>query len=113
MRPEFKRSIVAIGAAVVIATLWGAARSVVGQSQTMYEAPRTADGQPDLNGIWQALNTANWNVEDHGAAPAPGPLEELVGAYLAQPAGMSIVEGARSRTRRKGSRSGRRTLRHG
>ena len=23
---------------------------------------RTHDGRPDLNGIWQTFNTANWNI---------------------------------------------------
>ena len=32
-----------------------------------YKAPRTADGKPNLNGIWQAMNTANWDVEGHSA----------------------------------------------
>ena len=90
MRPEFKRSIVAIGTAVVIASLWSATR-LVGQSPTTYVAPRTADGQPDLNGFWQAVNTANWDIEEHGALLAPYP--DLLGAYLAQPPGLSIVEG--------------------
>mgnify|MGYP000715189875 CR=1 FL=1 len=40
-------------------------------------APRAADGHPDLNGIWQALNEANWDLEMHMARPAlqtrPGP----------------------------------------
>ena len=91
MGPQFKRSIVAIGTAVVIATLWSATKSTVGQSPTAYKAPRTADGQANLNGIWQALNTANWDLEEHGAQPAP--YQNLVGAYLAEPAGLSMVEG--------------------
>ena len=31
-----------------------------------YRAPRTADGMPDLNGIWQAMNAAHWDIEPHG-----------------------------------------------
>ena len=89
MGPEFRRSMGGIGTAVVIATLWSATSSVVGQSQTTYK--RTADGQPDLNGFWQALNTANWDLEEHGALPSPYP--NLLGAYLAQPPGPSVVEG--------------------
>jgi hypothetical protein len=27
---------------------------------------RLADGKPDLNGVWEALNTASWNIQDHG-----------------------------------------------
>jgi hypothetical protein len=91
MRSQLKGSIVGVATAVVIATLWSAARSVEGQSPTTYKAPRTTDGSPNLNGFWQALNTANWDIEDHGAAPAPH--HQLVGAYLAQPAGQSVVEG--------------------
>src|SRR5260370_21025644 len=37
---------------------------------------RTAGGKPDLNGIWQALNTAAWDIQDHtgqlGAPPGQG-----------------------------------------
>ncbi|HKH72994.1 MAG TPA: hypothetical protein VKA59_16670, partial [Vicinamibacterales bacterium] len=36
-----------------------------------YRAPRTPDGKPNLNGIWQTMNTANWNIEPHPAAPSP------------------------------------------
>jgi len=55
-----------------------------------YRAPRTAGGQPDLNGIWQALNTANWDIQGHAASA--GPLPQL-GAIGAIPPGLSVVEG--------------------
>jgi len=55
-----------------------------------YKAPRTADGQPNLNGIWQALNEAYWDIEGHGAAP--GPVLAL-GASGAVAPGSGIVEG--------------------
>ena len=42
--------------------------------------PRTADGKPDLSGIWQTMNSAAWNVEDHSAS-------------LGVPAGHGVVEG--------------------
>ena len=42
--------------------------------------PRMADGRPDLRGVWQALNTAVWNIQDHPAE-------------LGIPAGRSIVLG--------------------
>jgi len=54
-----------------------------------YRAPRTKDGKPDLNGVWQAVNTANWNIEGHGAAP--GPMWQL-GAEFSVPPGLGIVQ---------------------
>jgi hypothetical protein len=47
---------------------------------TPYTPPRTREGQPNLQGIWQVVNTAAWNLEDHGAS-------------LGVPAGRSVVEG--------------------
>jgi len=54
--------------------------------------PRTADGQPDFNGIWQAIGSAHWNIEPHAADFSP--LAEL-GAIGAIPAGLGIVEGGK------------------
>src|SRR5215475_9930708 len=54
-----------------------------------YRAPRL-NGHPDLNGVWQALNTANWDLQDHSAQP--GPLSQT-GAIGAVPAGRGVVEG--------------------
>src|SRR5213080_3457726 len=56
-----------------------------------YRPPRMADGHPDLNGIWQAFVTANWDLQDHDAQPGLHP--ELDGAYGAGPGGQSVVEG--------------------
>lgn len=39
--------------------------------QAPYRAPRTKDGKPNLNGAWQAVNEANWDLEVHSAAPGP------------------------------------------
>src|SRR5580698_7663428 len=60
------------------------------QSAPVYKAPRTPDGHPDLNGIWQVLNTANWDLQGHAAAP--GPMVQL-GAAGAIPPGLGVVEG--------------------
>lgn len=57
---------------------------------TEYVAPRLADGRPDLNGIWQALSEANWNLEPHVATFAV--LPEL-GAQFAVPPGVGVVVG--------------------
>lgn len=50
------------------------------------------DGKPNLNGIWQTMSGANWNVEPHSAAPAPAAQEKL-GAIGAIPASPGVVEG--------------------
>ena len=76
-----------IAAAVVIVSL--PVFSVTGQTSA-YKFPRTPDGHPDLNGIWQAVNTANWDLQDHSAAP--GPVAAL-GAAGAIPPGQGVVEG--------------------
>src|SRR5262249_37579174 len=54
-----------------------------------YRAPRL-NGHPDLNGVWQAMNTANWDLLDHPAQP--GPMSQT-GAIGAVPAGQGVVEG--------------------
>ena len=56
------------------------------------DVPRTADGRPDLNGIWQVLNSANWNLEPHAASQ--GAVETL-GAIGAVAPGLGVVEGGR------------------
>lgn len=54
------------------------------------EMPRAGDGRPDFSGVWQALNTANWNLEAH-VADYPVLLE--LGAQFAVPPGQGVVEG--------------------
>jgi hypothetical protein len=49
------------------------------------------EGRPDLNGLWQANNPANWNLEAHSAADLPA--FSGLGAIAAIPAGISYVEG--------------------
>jgi hypothetical protein len=64
--------------------------SIPAAAQAPTRPSRTADGKPNLNGIWQALNEANWDIEAHTAAP--GPVTALGGAY-AVPPGLGVIEG--------------------
>lgn len=75
-------------AAVPIA---GQAPSPTGISPSSAGVARTDDGKPNLNGIWQSFNTANWNILAHEAEAGPRPT--TMGAWGAQPGGMGIVEG--------------------
>jgi hypothetical protein len=53
-------------------------------------APRRIGGHPNINGIWQSMSTANWNLEGHAAAPLKGFWR--LGAIGAMPAGQSVVK---------------------
>jgi hypothetical protein len=55
------------------------------------ERPARILGRPNFNGIWQALNTAYWNLEAHRAEA----LDKFwqLGAIAAIPAGRSVVRG--------------------
>ena len=52
--------------------------------------PRMPDGKPNLNGIWQTMNTANWDLLTHGPAMSP---VVAMGAQGATPPGLGVVEG--------------------
>ncbi len=82
------RLVIVLAVVAVAAALFLLAGPMRGGGQT--ELPRTEDGRPDLNGIWQTIGTANWDLEDHSARA--GAVVAL-GAVGAVPAGRSVVEG--------------------
>ena len=117
MRTGFRSAMIAtvVGAALVAVLVWARVPPTAGQTGP-YRAPRTADGRPDLNGIWQALNTANYDIQAHAARPAmalvpapprrgvpgldratpielPAPPVRALGAVGGVPAGDGVVEG--------------------
>ena len=67
------RAIAALAMAVAVA----APAFARAQGQAL---PRTPDGKPDFSGIWQAVNTAYVDIEDHAAEPG-------------EPAGTGVVVG--------------------
>src|SRR5712691_3236736 len=106
MRNRFRDLIIVLATAIVVATLSFEIRKGDGHvAVAAQSAPgRTSDGKPDLGGIWQALNTANWDLQTHAARPAlavtPGPAGDvpaapvlMLGAIGGVPAGAGVVEG--------------------
>jgi hypothetical protein len=65
--------------------------AVTGASaQPVGQVHRMPDGKPDLNGIWQALNTANWDLAEHAARAG---LVVAMGAIGAEPGGPGVIVG--------------------
>ncbi|MFC4254791.1 hypothetical protein GRI97_05095 [Altererythrobacter xixiisoli] len=58
------------------------------------QAPARIGENPNINGVWQTMGTANWNVEPHSAGPNPV-ADRLVGAIGAIPAGLGVVVGGK------------------
>jgi hypothetical protein len=75
VRRGFTRLIVGVAALCMLTS-----PPAVGQTPAPYTPPRTRDGHPDLQGVWQTLNTAAWDLEDHAAS-------------LGVPAGLGVVQG--------------------
>ena len=81
----------ALIAAALIAGGWTISSAAAQRGVPATARPaRTSDGHPNLSGIWQALGTAHWDLEDH--SPAAGPFYQL-GAQYAIPGGQGVVEG--------------------
>jgi len=103
MRIRFTGAIVALaGAAVVTLAVMpiagqapqgggrGAAAPAAPAQAGRGAAPRVARiaGHPNMNGIWQAMGTAYWNLEDHSASATQF---WQLGAIGAIPAGQSVI----------------------
>jgi hypothetical protein len=64
------------------------------EAQPKLDRPARISGKPNLNGVWQSLNTAYWNLEAHSAEAPPGSKDFWqLGAIAAIPAGRSVVRG--------------------
>jgi hypothetical protein len=104
MRQPIRTLLTAAAGAALTALVTTFVAPLSGQQAPAYRAPRAADGHPDLNGIWQAMNEANYDIEMHMARPAlqtrqgpygpvPAPPVLALGAVGAVPPGMGVVDG--------------------
>lgn len=77
--------------AIAIALVAGCASTATTDTTTSAadSIPRAWDGKPDLNGIWQTLSTANWNLESHSSYAGRAD----IGVLGATPPGLGVVVG--------------------
>jgi hypothetical protein len=66
------------------------AAPAAGQGRGAAARPAQIAGHPNFNGVWQAISSAYWNLEDHSASATPF---WQLGAMFAVPAGQSVVVG--------------------
>src|SRR6266478_2317529 len=102
MRSRLNRATALIASATMGAIFYFAAIRTTGQAT---RTTRTPDGHPNLNGIWQATTTANWDLLAHAMRPAvaqPGVYPDVpvlaapvlaLGSVGGVPPGPGVVEG--------------------
>jgi len=73
------------------AALLLAIETATAQSSSYQHSRLIGTENPNLNGIWQALNTANWDIRPHAAGQSVVP--EILGAIGAIPPGQGVIEG--------------------
>jgi hypothetical protein len=86
-----KAAISVAAVAAVLATFPAWSLVARAQSPVARTLKVRATGNRDLNGFWQALNTANWDLEAHEAAA--GPVLQLGAAYAVPPGAGVVVDG--------------------
>ena len=88
LSPGLRASIATIAASILCV----ACTDTQNQPEVIDSPPATNVGSPpDLNGVWQAMGTAHWNLEAHSAEALPSFWQ--LGAIAAIPAGQSYVVG--------------------
>lgn len=103
MQSEFKRVLLSAAVSAVL-TMAASMPAAIAAETTAARPAKLPDGKPNLNGIWQSLNTANYDLEPHSAraalamvpgqfVPVPAPQVVALGAVGSVPGGLGVVEG--------------------
>jgi hypothetical protein len=107
-RPGAFPVIVLASAITAAAIAFSAATPTVAQSASPARPARVAGGKPNFNGVWQAVNEANWDLQAHEARPGavmqpgrypyayarvPAAPVLALGAAGGVPASLGVVEG--------------------
>jgi hypothetical protein len=83
------------GRATLVAALAAGAAAIAGlamlEASAADQNPAKIGGKPNMNGVWQAIGSAYWNLEDHSASGLSNFWQ--LGAIAAIPAGQSVVQG--------------------
>lgn len=91
MKHKFESCAVRLVVAVALVALPALAQAPAqAAGQAARRIPRLSDGKPNLNGIWQVMNTANWDLVSHEGRYGAFP---LCGAICAEPGGLGVVDG--------------------
>jgi hypothetical protein len=75
---QMRRAVLAVALFMSLASIDAAAQAPSSPRGT--DIPRTREGKPDFTGIWQVMNSAAWDIQDHQARKGV-------------PAGMGVVDG--------------------
>ena len=87
------RGFTALAATAAAAFLGMHPKASAQEQAPAYHAPRTLGWQAEFNGIWQTMNTANWDLRAHGASQGP---VLWLGAEFSVPPGPGVIDGDRT-----------------
>ena len=90
MRTGHPRAILLAIACATVAIVVASIVPASTQTPAAPRIPRVAGGKPNFTGIWQVMNTANWDIQAHAAKQ--GPVYAL-GAAFSVPPGPGVVVG--------------------
>jgi hypothetical protein len=79
-----RRAVLAVALLISLAPIEAAAQAPSSPRGT--DIPRTREGKPDFTGIWQVINSAAWDIQDHQARNGvPAGQRAMIGRPIINP----------------------------